>query len=460
MAAEGAGEAADLPAESAGAPELPAESVGELTPERSRAGARRRGAGSGVQTPVKTSRARAPAGARGERDAAVAEADAAEAVKGEGVLVAQRPRPLTQGEGAPDPAAATAQNAVTVRLMKTKMCFFFEKGKCQSMNCRYAHSASELRHQPNLHKTKMCRAFLLDGKCPDAASCSFAHSESELRVTDGIYKTQMCHFFERGRCLKGDRCNHAHGPDDLRKSPGAPLAPAGSSSAGPAAAAREPGEGAISAKIDRALAAARGELAGSREGRGPGSPLPLAELLADSPGRSAPSRPVGARLSLDDAIGPVSPWRDEESRAGGVFDPCALDPGMGMMGYPLVPPFGGGFYSPWLAAAPGALEAAAMESPESLQALAALSASMDFSQALSPALGHPMDEGYLLDGGLDPTHHGLSQCLASLDSAVAGFEEDVRALAAAGGAPAKAGAAARAAEPPALAEGPRRLHRI
>eukprot|EP00439_Symbiodinium_sp_Y106_P015302 s626_g2.t1 len=29
----------------------------------------------------------------------------------------------------------------------------------------------------------------------------------------------MCHFFERGRCLKGERCNHAHGPEDLRRPP-------------------------------------------------------------------------------------------------------------------------------------------------------------------------------------------------------------------------------------------------
>lgn len=433
MAAEGAAGAAELPAESAGASELPAESVGELTPERSRAGARRRGAGSGVQTPVKTSRARAPAGARGERDGAAAVADAIEAIK--------------EGEGAPDPAAAapigtTAQNAVTVRLMKTKMCFFFERGKCQSTNCRYAHSASELRHQPNLHKTKMCRAFLLDGKCPDVESCSFAHSESELRVTDGIYKTQMCHFFERGRCLKGDRCNHAHGPDDLRKSLGATPASA-SSSAGPAAA-REHGEG----------AAARGEQVGSREGRGPGSPLPLAELLAGSPGgRPAPPRPAGARLSLDDAIGPGRPWRDEDSRAGGGFDHCALDPCLTMMGYSLAPPFGGGFYSPWLAAAPGALEAAALESPESLQALAALSASADISQALSPMLGHPMEAGWTPGAGLDPTQQALGECLASLNSVVAGFEEEVRALAAVGGAVAKA-------DPPARTEGPRRLHRI
>lgn len=113
-------------------------------------------------------------------------------------------------------AAKAAENAVTARLTKTKMCFFFDQGKCASTNCRYAHSSAELRHAPNLHKTKLCKTWLNTGFCNDAENCLYAHGDSELRVTEGIYKTQMCHFFERGRCLKGDRCNHAHGKQDLR----------------------------------------------------------------------------------------------------------------------------------------------------------------------------------------------------------------------------------------------------
>jgi len=100
--------------------------------------------------------------------------------------------------------------------MKTKMCYFFERGKCASSNCRYAHSKTELRHQPNLQKTKLCKTFAQEGRCLEGENCVFAHGESELKHTDGIYKTQMCHFYERGRCLKGDRCNHAHGPGDMR----------------------------------------------------------------------------------------------------------------------------------------------------------------------------------------------------------------------------------------------------
>lgn len=119
-------------------------------------------------------------------------------------------------------------NAVTMQLTKTKMCAFFERGKCASTNCRYAHSASELRMPPNLQKTKLCRAFLSSG-CTDE-NCFFAHGESDLRVTEGIYKTQICNFFERGYCKKGDRCNHAHGSVDLRPATPAAASPLGKTS--------------------------------------------------------------------------------------------------------------------------------------------------------------------------------------------------------------------------------------
>eukprot|EP00439_Symbiodinium_sp_Y106_P081052 s1430_g19.t4 len=108
-------------------------------------------------------------------------------------------------------------SAVVLQLAKTKMCSFYEKGKCSSETCRYAHSLEELRCPPNLQKTKLCKSFL-QGKCAHGENCSFAHGDSDLRVTSGIYKTQMCNFYERGHCKKGDRCNHAHGDADLRPS--------------------------------------------------------------------------------------------------------------------------------------------------------------------------------------------------------------------------------------------------
>jgi hypothetical protein len=138
--------------------------------------------------------------------------------------------------------------------MKTKMCYFFEQGKCDSTACSFAHSKDELRAQPTLQKTKICKAWQ-GGHCDRGSECTFAHGESELRVTEGIYKTQMCHFFERGRCLKGARCNHAHGPGDMQscKVPGAVPALPNSGKSDSEALAADP------------------------------SPLKLASLLGDSP---------------------------------------------------------------------------------------------------------------------------------------------------------------------------------
>merc|ERR1719199_2149284 len=152
-------------------------------------------------------------------------------------------------------AAKVRDNAVTMQLTKTKMCAFFERGKCASSNCRYAHSQSELRLPPNLQKTKLCRAFL-SGGCNDE-NCFYAHGETDLRVTEGIYKTQICNFFERGYCKKGERCNHAHGAHDLR--------PPSSTASTPMAKTSPSSQG-------------TGKSAQSRR-----SPLPLSELLVIDP---------------------------------------------------------------------------------------------------------------------------------------------------------------------------------
>eukprot|EP00439_Symbiodinium_sp_Y106_P078729 s263_g17.t1 len=75
------------------------------------------------------------------------------------------------------------ENAVTARLLKTKMCYFFERGKCASKTCRYAHSVNELRKQPNLQKTKLCKAFA-DGLCT-RGHCSCLRAEAYI-IWSGI----------------------------------------------------------------------------------------------------------------------------------------------------------------------------------------------------------------------------------------------------------------------------------
>jgi len=174
--------------------------------------------------------------------------------------------------------ARSRDNAVLLQLTKTKMCAFFERGKCASTTCRYAHAVDELRRPPNLQKTKLCRAFL-QGGCRAGENCGFAHGENDLRVTEGIYKTQICNFFERGYCKKGDRCNHAHGAADIRP-PVSQLSAEGAvpTMASPAAGTRRTPAGAAGAP-------------GSAEKlhRPRRNPLPLAELLADPEGQAGAS---------------------------------------------------------------------------------------------------------------------------------------------------------------------------
>lgn len=235
-------------------------------------------------------------------------------------------------------------NAVTARLKKTKMCYFFERGKCASETCSYAHSPEELRVMPNLHKTKLCKTWAQEGRC-DLLHCAFAHGEAELRVTDGIYKTQICHFYERGRCLKGDRCNHAHGANDLRQP--ATTAPGAASSP-----AQPPQDQQRLTPVK--AAAGIGTPGGTSSpvatlGRTPPSPLPLAELLADSGCSPLPRdalRCVGFPASVSPAasavalaptaaallvpplpLAPCELWN-------GVWTPNQAD-GFGMMGSPL-----------------------------------------------------------------------------------------------------------------------------
>ncbi|XP_026193272.1 zinc finger CCCH domain-containing protein 33 [Cyclospora cayetanensis] len=102
---------------------------------------------------------------------------------------------------------------------KTQLCKHLERGYCRNgTSCPFAHSREELRPPPTLSKTMICPDVKAGGICQrvmSGQSCSFAHCSQELRQTANHYKTNMCRSFLSGKCLKADKCTHAHGEVEL-----------------------------------------------------------------------------------------------------------------------------------------------------------------------------------------------------------------------------------------------------
>mmetsp|Transcript_12059 Transcript_12059/g.28314 ORF Transcript_12059/g.28314 Transcript_12059/m.28314 type:complete len:179 (-) Transcript_12059:87-623(-) len=69
---------------------------------------------------------------------------------------------------------------------KTEMCHHYRAGWCQKgALCTFAHNAADLRHKPDLIRTRLCRVYTNTGTCPKA-QCNFAHSIAELRSHPGL----------------------------------------------------------------------------------------------------------------------------------------------------------------------------------------------------------------------------------------------------------------------------------
>merc|ERR1719281_1366801 len=80
--------------------------------------------------------------------------------------------PVSAQAPTPSSKAAAAKIDISKQLHKTKMCMHYLKGKCRyGVECSYAHNEIELRHRPNLRKTRLCKNFEM-GAC-DNPHCAF-----------------------------------------------------------------------------------------------------------------------------------------------------------------------------------------------------------------------------------------------------------------------------------------------
>ncbi|XP_022703571.1 mRNA decay activator protein ZFP36L2-like [Varroa jacobsoni] len=69
------------------------------------------------------------------------------------------------------------------------------------------------------YKTELCRSFEESGVCKYGDKCQFAHGYQELRTLTRHpkYKTELCcTFHTKGLCPYGSRCHYIHNPDENR----------------------------------------------------------------------------------------------------------------------------------------------------------------------------------------------------------------------------------------------------
>jgi hypothetical protein len=145
---------------------------------------------------------------------------------------------------------------------KTRMCAHFQKsGHCHfGERCNFAHGSEELRVPSEAvsgrksaegsdvsetastcssvdlnallglpdYKTRICRNFQQTGACKYGDRCNFAHGKEELmgsfpvekkkEAPKNLFKTKLCSTFEtKGSCWYGASCSFAHGKAELRK---------------------------------------------------------------------------------------------------------------------------------------------------------------------------------------------------------------------------------------------------
>lgn len=130
--------------------------------------------------------------------------------------------------GPPQPALGGGYGGDGTAPYKTKMCTFFEQGKCTRGDaCTFAHDPSELSGgkgkgggkpggKPGNFGPKGDGGGFGKGG-PKGGKGGAPKGMNGAPSGGGGFKTKMCTFFEKGKCTRGDQCTFAHSPAELQQ---------------------------------------------------------------------------------------------------------------------------------------------------------------------------------------------------------------------------------------------------
>jgi len=111
-------------------------------------------------------------------------------------------------------AAMGSRSSLKDEMKKTKICYFFQNGRCKyGSQCSFAHSSDELQSVPEMSKMVYCTAFK-QGICKDR-HCKYAHGNHDVKAAQTFYKKKLCPWNEKGGCFYGASCKYAHGEAEM-----------------------------------------------------------------------------------------------------------------------------------------------------------------------------------------------------------------------------------------------------
>ena len=151
------------------------------------------------------------------------------------IQISQRPRSFSTGTSYNQFGdTATTNNSSNNMLAKSAMADEKRYGAAGGLlqPTKQQHSGN-----PNRYKTELCRPFQEYGHCRYGDKCQFAHGKEDMRnpMRHPKYKTEFCRtFHSQGYCPYGARCHFVHSTGEVRPllplSGRAPLPPVSSSS--------------------------------------------------------------------------------------------------------------------------------------------------------------------------------------------------------------------------------------